>query len=267
MTTADEEAAGRSAVRTEGAGACPTAPIRARDVLAAELTKIRTLPATWCALALCGGADILLAILAATDAVRIAGAGGAVPIAQHGAVVLAPGYAFAAIAVFAAGSEYRGGQLRISLTAVPDRHRLFAAKLLAGGLLVVAAIPAVLPGRLIRLAAADPTDRGIDEAAGGLATLLTGYLLLSLIGYGFAFVARTVVVPLAVLVGTPVLISPILHRVLPGAADLLPHEAALALLDMPADAALGRWQGLLVLTAWAATSLACAWAAVVRRDG
>ncbi|MEU6785428.1 ABC transporter [Nonomuraea angiospora] len=225
-------------------------------LLRAELTKTRTLPATWIALGVASAANTVLGLLAATDTVRLAGPDGPVAIGRLGTLMVAPVYAFVAIAVFAAGSEYRAGQLRVSLAAVPERHRLAAAKLAAvTAACLLAAGPAVLPGHLVR-PVADP------------AALLRVYLLLSLVGYGFAVVARGVVAPLAVLFVTPVLISPALRGSLPDAVRLLPREAALSLLGLPADpaTALNRTDGLLTLIAWAGLSVGAGWAALVRRD-
>ncbi|WP_440072539.1 ABC transporter [Streptosporangium sp. OZ121] len=244
--------------------------IRFGDVFAAELAKIRTLPVTWIALAVATAANTLLGVLAVTDAVRIAGQDGQIAIGRLGTLMVSPVYVFAAIAVHAAGGEYRAGQLRVTLAAVPDRNRLFTAKLAAtaaAGLL--AAIPAVLPGHLVRHAPAIAGGHlGIGAAAAGLAAILGAYLLLGLIGHGLAVIARSVVTPLAVLLVTPVVISPALRGTLPDLVRFLPHEATLSLLDMAGDpgAALGRAGGLLVLTAWAGLSVGGAWLVFARRD-
>ncbi|GAA3140253.1 hypothetical protein GCM10010466_34170 [Planomonospora alba] len=250
------------------AGGVPDADgIRLSDPVRAELTKILTLPATWIALALALAADTLLGLLAATDAVRLAGPDGQVALARSGTVLLAPVYAFAAVPVFAAGGEYRGGQVRVSLLAVPDRDRFFLSKLLAVlGVLAVAALPAVLPGHLVRhvLGGADA-----GGAAGGVPAKAVAYLLVGLVAYGFAALARTVVAPLAVLAALPVLVSPLLRGMAPEVVRSLPHEAALSFLGVPEgpDLALERPVGLLVVAAWAAVSVGAAWAATARRDG
>ncbi len=250
----------------ETGGVPDTGEIRLTDLLLAELTKIRTLPATWIALAVTLAANTLLGLLAATDVVRVAGQQGQVTIDQLGTVMLAPVYAFAAVPVFAAGGEY-GGQLRVSLLSVPDRNRFFAAKLLAGaGVTVLAAVLVVLPGHLVRHAA----DGGRDAAGviGGLLCEVTAYLLLGLVGHGFAVLAKTVVTPLAVLFILPVLVSPMLGGILPGVVRLLPHEAALSFLGMPTGPAfaLSRPAGLLVISAWAALFVGAAWVITARRD-
>lgn len=227
-----------------------TAPaaIRFRDVVAAELTKLRTLPATWIALAIAVVVDVLLGTLASTATVLTAPAGLA------GALTMAPVYAFAAIAVYAAGSEFRTGQVGVTVAAVPRRHRLYIAKLTV--VVLVAAGAVLLPGRLFH----DP---------GGMVATLTVYLLVALIGYGFAVLTRTVVTPLAALIALPVLVSPTLQGLLPEVVRLLPHEAALSVLDRPIDpaSALDHAGGLLTLLTWAVMSVGTAWVTFARRDG
>lgn len=237
----------------------------------AEFTKLRTLPATWLALLGASTANILLGILATTDTVRVAGADGPVPIGQFGTLMVLPVYGFVAVAVLAAGTEYRGGQLRVSLLAVPDRHRLFTAKLVVTvAVALLAAIPAVLPGHLIRHATAIAAGApGIADAVGEFLALVAAYLLLSLIGYGLAISTRSVVIPMGVLVILPLLVSPVLQGAVPAAVRLLPHEATLSFLDLAnlADpAVLGRVGGAVTLTTWAALSLGAAWLTLTRRD-
>jgi ABC-2 type transport system permease protein len=229
------------------------------NLVRAELTKIRTLRATWLALAVAFAGNTLLAVLARTDAVRIAGADGSVPIDRIGTLMLAPVYAFIAVVVYATGSEYRSGQIRVSLTAVPDRRSLAAAKLGAITLVSVAAVvPAVLPAVVIRP----------DGTASDLLLSAAVHLMLSLIGCGFAVLARSLITPLAVLFILPVMVSPLLRSALPGVVKFLPHEAALSLLGAPTDPVgdLTRGGGLLVLVSWTVLFLGAAGASLIIRD-
>ncbi|MEO3816594.1 hypothetical protein [Plantactinospora sp. B24E8] len=243
-----------------------------RAPLSAELTKIRTLPVSWIALALTAVANTLLGIVAGTDSVRIASPDGEVAVGQVGTLMLAPVYVFVAIAAVAAGTEYHGGQLRVSLAAVPDRTRWFGAKLAATAVVaLVAAIPAVLPGLLVQHAVAGgfaPGRTATGRPVTDLLALLTAYLLLSLVGFGSAFLARGFVTPLAVLFTLPVLVSTTLAGLFPQVVRFLPHEATLSFLGRAADpaTALGRGAGLLVLTGWALLFVGVAWALTVRRD-
>ncbi|MEO3746507.1 hypothetical protein [Plantactinospora sp. B5E13] len=242
-----------------------------RAPLTAELTKIRTLPASWIALGLTAVANTVLGIVAGTDSVRIASPDGEVAVGQVGTLMLAPVYVFVAIAAVAAGTEYHGGQLRVSLAAVPDRTRWFGAKLAATAVVaLVAAIPAVLPGLLVQHVVAGgsaPGRTATGRPVTDLLALLTAYLLLSLVGFGSAFLARGFVTPLAVLFTLPVLSTTLAGR-FPQVVRFLPHEATLSFLGRAADpaTALGRGAGLLVLTGWALLFVGVAWALTVRRD-
>lgn len=223
-------------------------------VAAAELTKIRTLPATWIALAVALVANTVLGVLASTGA-HLAGT---VPLGRHGTIMLTPAYVFIVVAVYAAGSEHSAGQLRVSLLAVPRRVRLFTAKLaVTAAVSLVGAAVVLLPGHFVQHG---PT-------AAGLAAFATAYLLLALVGFGLAVLARTVVTPLALLLVAAVLIPPTLRGAFPGVVRYLPHDAALSLVGLPDDpAALDRLDGLSVLTAWATVSVAVAAAVYARRD-
>ena len=227
----------------------------------AELTKIRTLPAAWIAFTVALLLNTMLGVVARTDAVRLAGPGGTTPIAQLGTVLLAPAYVLVAVPVFAAASEYHGGQLRVSLLAVPARSRFFAAKLLVSAMVTaLAAIAVVAPGYVL--------EHGAGTTIGGLAARVLAYLLLGLTGFGFATLARTVITPIAVLVILPVLVSPTLGGLLPHLVRLLPHEATLSFLGLPTGPrlTLARTTGLAVAAAWATMLVTLGWLATARRD-
>src|SRR5690606_4536334 len=100
------------AVNAGRTGRTTVAAIRFGDVLAAEFIKIRTLPATWIALAVAFAANTLLGVLAVTDAVRIAGQNGTVPVAPLGTLMAPPVYARVAIAVLPAARAARAGHAR-----------------------------------------------------------------------------------------------------------------------------------------------------------
>ncbi|GAA4603507.1 ABC-2 type transport system permease protein [Actinoplanes octamycinicus] len=217
-------------------------------IAAAELTKIRTLPAA--------GAAVLAALLA--NALLGWFAAGT-PTARIGTLMLAPAYLFLAAPVLAAGSEHRAGQLRISLLAAPSRHRWFGAKSLVVTVVsAVAAVVVVLPGYVLQ--------HGAASTVTGAAARVLGYLLLGLIGFGLAAAARSVVTPLVVLVTLPVLLSPILRGLLPGVVRLLPHEATLSLVGLAAPAALTGPAGLAVSAGWAVLAVGAGWLTTAVRD-
>ncbi|MEV6345454.1 hypothetical protein [Actinoplanes sp. NPDC051851] len=223
-------------------------------LLTAELTKIRTLPAVWLALGVALPSGVLLGLLT--------GAGGSVSIGAPGLVALVPAYVLVAVPAFAGGSEYRHGQLRLSLLAVPSRGHLFAAKLLASTAVTVAlAVIVAAPGYLL--------ERGVSATAAGLGARILAYVLLGLIGFGLAVLTRSAVTSIGALVLLPVLVSTTLGGLAPGLVRVLPHEAVLAFLGLttglphplPAPA------GLAVVAAWAALMVAVARSATIRRDG
>jgi ABC-2 type transport system permease protein len=228
-----------------------------RATFGAELTKIRTLPVVWLAVATATVANTVLGIVVATDAFRVGTAGGAEPVERLGTLMLAPVYAFVALPVFAAGSEYRSGQLRVTLAAVPRRGELFSAKLAAAALCtVVCSVVAVLPLYVVK------------HSPGDMLRWLAVYVVLGLIGFGFAVVTRSAVIPLAVLFAVPVIASPALQREWPGLVRLLPHEAGLSLLGKPtaADTALPATAAACVLGCWLVVFLTLAGIGLTRRD-
>ncbi|APU15108.1 MULTISPECIES: hypothetical protein [Actinoalloteichus] len=252
------------------AGPASATAVRFTDVLSAEVTKIRTLPAPWIAVVVAFAANTLLGALAATDTMRFAGPDGQISIGQFGTLLLSPAYAFIAVAVFAAGSEYRSGQLGVSLAAVPNRTRLSAAKLSATAMIcVLAAVPVTGPGYLLQhypdLVAG---DLRAAQLLTGLGTVVGVYLLLSLIGYGLAVVVKSVVTPVAALFAIPILVSPMLQGALPDVVRLLPHEAALSILGNPTDpsSALDVGAASLTLSGWAAVFVLLSCWCLARRD-
>jgi ABC-2 type transport system permease protein len=95
-----------------------------------EWRRLITLRATWVLLAFAVGFSVLLAVLQITLAELNTGIDGRAPID----VVLANAHnpisvtLIAAVAAMTFGHEYRHGVIRLTLTALPRRGRLFAAK-------------------------------------------------------------------------------------------------------------------------------------------
>ena len=204
------------------------APIRLRDVTASEVIKILTLPAAAWALAGAAGANLLLSAIALSG-VRFGMEHAS--LSAYGLAMAAPAYLFALAPAGAAACEYRTEQLRVSLTAVPDRRRLAAAKLAA---LLAAAAPAALvavaPGRILL---------GVHDGAGALALASdvgrwTGvYVLLPLVAFGLAGLARSVAVCLGALV-VVALANALGFMQWPEGVRLLPDQLALSALGTPA---------------------------------
>lgn len=243
----------------------PTLKIRFRDIVTAEITKIRTHPATTAALAITISANTLLAVLDTTDAVRLGVGAQPTRLSDLPAVAFAPVYAFLVIPVWAAGSEYQDGQIRTTLTAVPHRATLAASKFAAMlAITLPAALLVLLPGQLI----ADVGRRSAGELLLDLARWVAVYVLMSAIAFGFAGVVRSVFVPLGVLVLTPILVATGVFQ-WPAGVRLLPDQASLSLLGTPGYdvTAIPPLTAVLVLLAWTLVLDAAYLTTLLHRDG
>jgi ABC-2 type transport system permease protein len=245
-----------------------------RDALHAEWTKLRTVA---------GPGWLLLAAIALTTTVGAFAANAAtcatgscqIDPAKVSLTGIYLGQAIVAIvAVTAVSGEYSTGMIRLTLTAVPRRWQVLAAKaaVVSGATLATGAIAvlgSVLAGRLFLY------SHGITPAAGYEAmTLGTGpvlraaigsvlYLtLIALLGTGIAAMVRDSAVSIGVVLGLlylfPIVTSFIgdptwqrhLNEVSPMTAGLY-IQATTNLRSLP----LTPWQGLGVLAAWAAGAL------------
>jgi ABC-2 type transport system permease protein len=125
-----------------------------REALHAEWTKLRTLASTgWLLLA---AAALTIGVSAAADAAATCPSGGCqADPARLSLTGVQPGQAIVAIiAVLAISGEYSTGMIRVTLTAMPRRLTVLAAKaaLITGLVLAVSAVAVlacVLAGRLI----------------------------------------------------------------------------------------------------------------------
>ncbi|CUW26938.1 MULTISPECIES: ABC transporter permease [Streptomyces] len=230
-------------------------------VLHAEWIKIRTLRS------LLGALAAILVATAAFSALAAADADGSDPLFS-----VFFGVSFGQIAAIAFGttavsSEFRGGALRLSLAAVPDRGRWFAAKATAIALPALAVglltgFVTLLVGRAVLGTAAPGWTEGLRGAV-GCALHLT---LMALFAAGLAAVLRSGVATLSVLIPFLLIVSFVIGDLSGSAADFLPDRAGQVALHSSWDGALGPWSGLAVTALWtAAALLAGAWS-VRRRD-
>ena len=245
------------------------------QTLHAEWTKFRTLASTgWLLLAV---AVLTTAVSAAADASANCQSGGCqTDPAKLSLTGVQAGQAIVAIvAVLAVSSEYSSGMIQVTLTAVPRRLTVLAAKAaLIGGLFLaagaVAVLASVLAGRLIL------PGHGFTAAHGYPAPLSLGtgpvlraacgsvlYLvLIALLSLGVATVVRESAVAIGLVLGLlyvfPVVASVVTnqqwHRHL---EQIGPMTAGLYIQDTVDVQAfpLTPWQGLGVLALWAAGAL------------
>ncbi|TQS30799.1 ABC transporter permease [Microbispora sp. KK1-11] len=236
----------------------PTTATRTRgreaaQALAAEMSKLVSLPATWLTL---GGTLVVNLILAI--AFTIAGLQGSTGTKSAIDIGLASiSYAqagFVILGVLTACSEYIGGQIRTTLTAMPRRALQFTAKHLALALVVfpAAAITAVsgvvLTAGVLGDTAAPVTSGRVAGALSGV----TAYLALTaLISAAVGALVRRTLAAVVVLLGYFFIVGPLLRDHTP-AAKYLPDSAGFAMWFPVADdaSAVTPAQGALLLTAW-----------------
>ena len=242
-----------------------------RETLHAEWTKLRTVASTGWLLA--GAAALTVAVGALVDlAATCPSTGCSADPAKLSLTGVQAGQAIVAIiAVLTVSNEYSTGMIRITLTAMPRRLTVLAAKavLVAGLVLVagaVAVLASVLAGQLILPghgftppASLSLGDGPVLRAACGSVLYLTLVALLSL---GIATAVRESAVAIGLVLGLlyvfPVVTSVVgnqhwqrhLEQIGPMTAGLY-IQATANLGSLP----LTPWQGLGVLALWAAGAL------------
>ncbi|MFI2763700.1 ABC transporter permease [Streptomyces echinatus] len=229
--------------------------------LHAEWIKIRTLRSLLGALAAILVATAAFSALAATDA------DDSDPLFSVFFGINFGQVAAIAFGTTAVASEFRGGALRLTLSAVPDRGRWFAAKATAIALPALAVglltgFVTLLVGRSVLGASAPGWSAGLRGAV-GCGVHLT---LMALFAAGLATVLRSGMATLSVLIPFLLIVSFVVGDLSGGVADFLPDRAGQVALHSGRDGTLGPWSGLAVTALWAAAALlAGAWS-LRRRD-
>jgi ABC-2 type transport system permease protein len=242
-----------------------------RQALQAEWTKARTLASTfWLLLA---AATLTIAVsTAAAAATRCPSGGCADDPAKISLTGIYLGQAvIAVLAVTAVTGEYGTGMIRLTLTAMPSRLTVLAAKAaiavgltLAGG--AVAVLGSLLAGRLILPAhglspahgypAISPGDGAVLRAGFGSVLYLA---LIALLSLGIATALREAAAAIGAVLGLLYLVPIIAFAV--GNADLSRHLQQIA--PMTAGLAIEATTGLdaLPISPWAGLGVLASWAA------
>ncbi|MGW5360290.1 ABC transporter permease subunit [Actinopolymorpha pittospori] len=175
--------------------------------------------------------------------------------------------------VLLVGTEFGSGTIRMTLTAVPQRGRLFAGKVAAGmgAALLVSILTAFVswPANQAGLGpyGAAMSDPGVARAVVGAALYLT---LVCALAIGVATVVRSSALALVILVPLFYVVEPILGqiRLTEALARYLPGQAGAQVMTVgpPKNGALEPGQGLLVLVAWTATALVAGYLSLRHRD-
>ncbi|MEV8046084.1 ABC transporter permease [Streptomyces griseoluteus] len=227
-------------------------------VLHAEWIKIRTLRS------LLGALAAVLVVTVAFSAVTAARADRSDPLYSVFFGVTLGQVAAVVFGALAVSGEYRGGALRLTLAAVPERTRWFAAKTVA------IALPVLAVGLLTGLAtlAVGSATAGLTWAQGlrgvvGCALYLT---LMALLAAGLAAVLRSGVGTLGLLIPFLLTVSFVVGDLASGAVGYLPDRAGQLALHSAPEGPLGPWTGLAVTALWAGAALGAGAWCVRRRD-
>lgn len=249
-------------------------------VLRSELIKLLSIRSTWWSIAvvlvISIGMSVLIAFMLASipelsDGGFTTGVTLAVLAPTQFTMLLA-----GAIGAIAVTSEYASGMIRTTLSAVPRRGMVLAAKALTvfG---VIVAVSAVSFAASILAIAFVPNAGSIDWANAETSTipLLTGVLSLAcfaLLGLAFGFILRNGAGAIAATVGL-LFVLPIVFGSFPpleqwewlhNIANYLPMNAAQSL--MIPGGGLEAVPALVTLVAWVAAGLAGAWLTLRTRD-
>ncbi|MFJ2832378.1 ABC transporter permease [Streptomyces sp. NPDC087263] len=169
----------------------------------------------------------------------------------------------------AVSAEFHGGALRVSLAAVPDRLRWFAAKVVAIAVpvlvvgLVTGAVSLAVGKATLGTKASGPSWSEAVRGVIGCGIYLT---LMALFAAGLAAVLRSGVATLSTLIPFLLIVSFAVGSASGGVADFLPDKAGQVVFHETWDGALGPWTGLAVTAAWTATALAAGAWCIRRRD-
>ena len=180
------------------------------------------------------------------------------------------------LGVLIVSGEYATGMIRATLSAVPKRLPVLAAKALVYAvvcllLLSASCVAAFLIGQAIlsgKSIQASFGDAHVARVVFGCALYLTG---VGLLGMGLGALLRNTAAAISTLFGL-LFVVPIVVHFLPASwndaiAKYLPNNAGQVITTMrPEGHTLGPWTGLLVFFLYAAVALTLAGVALVRRD-
>ena len=251
------------------------------DALRYEGVRLRTIASTYWTLLLGGALCALVTFgfgmetrrmdLAPAESIFMLTAGGAdLPFPVLGMVI-------AVIGILSTGHEYRYRTIYPTLTALPRRSELLAAKVLSiAGLAAVAAVTMTaicwLVGSLTRH---EPLSLSDEQTLWVIAGYVLLVILYGVLGVSLGQLTRSIPAALVVLLVTPLVVEPVISALsglaaldwLGGVASRLPFAAGMQLvaIDVGADA-LGPWEGGAVFAGFVAVLLSAGWILLERRD-
>lgn len=244
---------------------------RSREIvqtLAAELSKLWSLPAVWL---IVGGSLILNLILSAAFAsAGLQGLTGTRNVLDIGLASISYIQAgFIILGITASCSEYAGGQIRATFTAMPRRSlQLVAAHLALTIIVIPAAIITAASGVLIAVIVLDASASFDPGSAVSILAGVTGSLCLTtLISAAIGVLLRRTLPAAAVVLGYYFIVGPLL-REHTSYAKYFPDTAGVAMwFPQPDDSsALTPAQGAILLIAWTIAAFAIAAIVYRKRD-
>lgn len=178
-----------------------------------------------------------------------------------------------AFGVLLVGNEYVSGTIRASLTAVPSRGLLYAAKL-ATGAAIALAVSAVTVVVAFLAAQRALGPHGVRLGDGESVRAVIGaplYLaLMCVLAIGVATMLRGTALSLTVLFALIFVVGPVAASIdgLREVARYLPDQAGsqVMMVGAQADPGMGPWTGLLVLACWAVVAAVGGYAVLRSRD-
>ncbi|WP_395109066.1 ABC transporter permease [Actinomadura sp. SCN-SB] len=237
-------------------------PVRFHHVLRSEWTKLRSLRSTVCTLLAAGVLAIGLSVLFANGAGRRLDAqGGFDPTAVSLQSFILVQLAISVLGVLVVTSEYGTGMIRTSLTAVPRRGRLLAAKALVFGAVAlvcgqVVAFTSFLVGQAIL------NRTGLRDAALGEPGVLRAVIgcglylaMIGLLGVAVGVLTRTTAGAIMIMVAATLLV-PLFTPALPESwakpvGTFGPFGAGTQVMSVvPEPGLLTPWTGFGVLCLW-----------------
>lgn len=194
--------------------------------IAYEWVRLTSLRSTWVLTV----ASLLIAVLAALAFTFATGGGSGGPPGSQGdqaayATVLTAGaqltpLLMGLLGAFAFGHEYRYGTIRPTLTALPRRGAVAAAKVLLVVVwsAAVAALAVALAVLVAELFGGDRFEPGVGLSVGATPRVALGvvlYVVLSaLVGLAFGWLFRNIVAAVSLLLVMPIVVEPLLKLVL-----------------------------------------------------
>ncbi len=238
-----------------------------------EWIKLRSLRSTWLALAITVAAAIGIGVVVGLNTKNAAG-----DLTNNALAGISLGLLLTGVlGVLVMTGEYSSGMIRATLTAIPNRPLVLAAKAAVFGAVALAAgeaasFIAFLAGNAALPASIPPPSFGQPGVLRAVVLGGAGYCLIGLIGLGLGAIIRHTPTAIAVLVGGVYVLAQAVAAAVPSIIAYLPISIvadSLSATKPMGDGSihlLSAWAGLGMLCLYAAVSLGAGAWLLARRD-